>query len=165
MNLAPRAFLNKVTIAVWGALGTVLMSAVGLIAALQFQSQRFPHFSPWQMTTFLAHIATPLQAVEFLLWAAITGALMALGFGASTVSRSRAAAAFAAGALVPLGLVSLGHLLNALWSTTTRPADAPLMTLLLALYSLTVPWVFGRLIVHWIPAYGVATETPKTISQ
>ncbi len=42
MSLAPRrAFLSGVTVALCGALGTLLMSALGLFAALQFPSQRF----------------------------------------------------------------------------------------------------------------------------
>ena len=140
------------------------MSAVGLISALQFQSQRFPNFSPWQMAKFLARIATPLQAVEFLIWAVITGVFIALGIGASNGSRSRAAA-FIAGALVPIGLVSLGHLLNAVWPNTTRPANAPVMALLVAIYSLGVPWLFGRIIARGVSAYGVTANTQKTISQ
>ena len=57
MNLAPRAFSGKMTMVGSGAVGALLMSALGLIAALQFQSQRFPRFSPWQMAKFLASIA------------------------------------------------------------------------------------------------------------
>ncbi len=147
-----------------GAVGALLMNALGLIAALQFQSQRFPRFSPWQMAKSLASIATPLQAFEFLIWAVITGVFITFGIGAAKGSRFRAPA-FMAGALVPLGLVSLGHLLNAVWPNTTGPAKAPIMALLLVLYSLGVPWVLGRLIVRWVPAYGVATDTHKTISQ
>ena len=80
MSLAPRrAFLSGVTVALCGALGTLLMSALGLFAALQFPSQRF--------------VAGPY----------------------------------------------------------VEPADAPGMALLLALYSLGIPWLFGRLIRRWGP--------------
>lgn len=149
---------SATTIALLGSLGALLMSACALLTALQFQSQRLVGFSPWQMLKFLSTITTPLQALEMGAWGVITGVLMASSSNHVPVNRSRALAALAGGALVPIGLALLGHTLNTIWPDTTGPTDAPLMTLLLALYSLGIPWLLGRLIIR-IPGGRALTAT------
>lgn len=139
-----RSSFAAITLA--GALGALLMSTAGLLIGLQFQSQRFEGFSPWRMLKFLAALTTPLQGLELGLWIVITGGLIALGSRAVPVNRSRAVAALATGALVPIGLVLLAHQLSKIWPDTTGPTDAPLMGLILAGYSLGVPWLLGRLV-------------------
>jgi hypothetical protein len=159
MNHNPRPVRSSgTTLALAGALGALLMSTVGLLAALQFPSQRFQDFSPWRMLKFLVTLITPLQAFEFSAWVVITGVLIAAGSRRVPINRSRALAAFAAGALVPIGLVLLGHSLSKFWPNTTGPTDAPLMALLLALYSLGMPWLLGHLI-RRIPASPPFTPT------
>jgi len=140
------------------------MSVGGLLVALQFQSQRFPHFSAWHMFMFLASITTGLQVVQFMVWATVTGLLIALGVNASRVTRVHAAAVLAAGALVPVGLVLLAHQLNRIWPDTIGPTQVPAMAGILALYSLAVPWALGRLIRRWRPV-DRAARTPLRISQ
>ena len=166
MNFTPPpARSSKIAMAALGSLGVLLMSVGGLLVGLQFQSQRLQNVSPWHMLTFLASITTRLQLAQILGWAAITGLLIALGVNDSTVSRARAAAALAAGALVPVGLVVLAHQLNRIWSNTTGPTQVPGMACLLALYSLGVPWALGRLIRRWLPVYRVTVDKPMTTSQ
>jgi hypothetical protein len=141
------------------------MSGIGLLAGLQFQTQRLADFSPWQMLKFLASITTPLQWGEFAAWGTITGILIATGVSAASVHRSRAWAVLAAAALVPIGLVLLAHQLNRIWPNTARPTEVPIMALLLALYSLVIPWLLGRGLARCFATYRKATEQPSTINQ
>ena len=153
INSNPRsARSSKITIAVFGALGVVLMSVGGIVIAAQFQSQRFLNTPPWQVLTFLAHVITGLQMLQFLSWAAITGLLIGLGLGALAVTRTLAVAALACGAIVPVGLVVVAHQLNRIWPDTTGPTQVPAMACLLRVYSLGVPWALGRLIRRWVRA-------------
>jgi hypothetical protein len=154
---------SKVAIATLGSAGAVLMSSGAILVALQFQSQRFQNVSPWHMLVFLARITTGLQVVQFVSWAAITGFLIALGVNAASVSRVRAAAVLAAGALVPIGLALFAHQLNRIWPDTTGPTQVPALGGLLALYSLAIPWALGRLIRRWVPTHH-ATQQPMTSS-
>lgn len=166
MNSHPRSTRSAtITIAVLGSLGVLLMSVAGLIVGLQFQSQRFQYVSPWHSLTFIVSLTTSLQYAQILGWMAITGLLIAWGVNASTVTRVRAAAAIAAGALVPVGLVVFAHQLNRIWPDTTGPTEVPALTALLALYSLGVPWTLGRLLQRWVPAYRPTVDRPMTISQ
>jgi hypothetical protein len=59
-----------------------------------------------------------------------------------------AVAAVVAGGLVPVGLVFLAGALNHVWPETKGPTDVPAFALILLLYSLVTPWVFGRAIGH-----------------
>jgi hypothetical protein len=164
MNSPPHsARSSKLTIAVLGALGVLLMSVGRILVALQFQSQRLPNVSPWHMLTFLAHLTTGMQVLQFLSWAAITGLMIGLGFGASAVTRTRAVTALAAGALVPVGLVVVAHQLNRIWPDTTGPTQVPAMGCLLSVYSLGVPWTLGRLILRWVRPY--PQQTMNTIKK
>jgi hypothetical protein len=143
-SLPERSSLAAITLA--GALGALLMSTAGVLIALQLQWQRFAGFSLWRMLKILLTITTPLQGLEFCCWAVITGILIALGSWAAPANRSRAFAALAAGALVPVGLVLLAHQLGKIWPDTNGPTDAPLMTLILACSALVLPWLLGRLV-------------------
>jgi hypothetical protein len=163
MNFPARlARSSSITIAALGSVGVLLMGIGGLLVAFRVQYQHFPNVSPWHMLKFLASITTALQWVQLVGWAALTGLLIALGVSASSVPR--AAAALAAGALIPVGLVLWAHQLNRLWPDTTSPTQVPAMAGLLALYVLAVPWALGRLIRRWLPAYP-ATQVNMTISQ
>jgi len=69
----------------------------------------------------------------------------------------------AAGALVPVGLALFAHQLNRIWPDTIGPTQVPALGGLLALYSLGIPWVLGRLIRRWVPT-DHATQQPMTSS-
>jgi hypothetical protein len=94
-------------------------------------------------------LATTLpQLVFFASWAALTGALFALGFGSGAVLRRTRCFAVLSGVIVPVGMVLLGGVIGRLWPEfreTTGPFDQPLLTLPLIIYGVTAPWLLGRL--------------------
>ena len=168
MNSLPhtaRSGKSKITIIVLGSLGVLLMSVGGVLVGVQLQSQRFQNVSSWRMLKFLASVITGVQWGETLAWAAISGLLIALGINNSTVTRARAVAALAAGALVPVGLVLLAHQLNRIWPDTIGPTQVPAMAAVLALYSLGFPCALGRFIRHWFPGDGATADVSMKIKQ
>ena len=54
-------------------------------------------------------------------------------------------------------------MLSRVWPETTGPADAPGMALLLALYSLGIPWLFGRLIPVSYTHHGIGLSIVKSV--
>jgi hypothetical protein len=141
-------------VATLAALGQLLTWVVGTVTSM---SQGIHPAAWWQTARLVGSVVTAGPYVALIVWAAITGALVAAGTrGRAWPARWRNArlplaafsggAAFAAGALVPMGLTWLHGSLGRVWPDAEGLADAPLMTLLLFAYSLLIPWLLGRLI-------------------
>jgi hypothetical protein len=90
------------------------------------------------------------QWLELFLWALVTGALVAAGTCRRQFGLRLALGALLAGAIVPVGLLTLATALVRIWPGTTGPMDEPVLTLILLAYSLVVPWTIGRIIM-WSP--------------
>jgi hypothetical protein len=85
------------------------------------------------------------QWLALLLWALVTGLLVAVGTWRHRFGPRLALGALIGGALVPVGLMILARAMIRIWPGTTGPMDEPVLTLLLLAYSVAAPWTLGRI--------------------
>ena len=87
------------------------------------------------------------QQLFILMWAALSGALFALGIGRRAWRRRARVMAFIAGTLIPWVVLGLARIEGHLWPSfreTRGPLGRPLMTLPLLVFALLMPWLAGR---------------------
>ena len=87
------------------------------------------------------------QKLFILMWAALSGALFALGIGRRAWRRRARVMAFIAGTLIPWVVLGLARIEGHLWPSfreTRGPLGRPLMTLPLLVCALLMPWLAGR---------------------
>jgi uncharacterized membrane protein YozB (DUF420 family) len=131
-------------IAILAALGLLATIAIGSVIGITQIGQHRP--SLWHAAKLLASMVTWLQWLELFSWAVVTGVLVAAGTYRHRFGLLLALGAVLAGALVPVGLITLATALVRIWPGTTGPMDEPVLTLILLAYSLVVPWTLGRII-------------------
>ena len=155
-NLPPARWRFAVT-AVLAALGQLITWVAGTVTQMNW----FADSAGWWHTArFLGSVLTRTQSAALLVWAALTGILVAAGTRARLRNARLPLAAFAAGALVPLGLTLLRGAMGRAWPGLDGPVAAPLMTLLLVVYAVLIPWLLGRLITRATPAPPPASVRP-----
>jgi hypothetical protein len=126
--------------------GALAMATLGLATATWLA---LPGAGWWRVVMMMAAATTPWQWMTLLLWAALTGAMFAIALKRTLNSKGRLLCAALIGALIPLGLLSVGGALNRIWPGTTGPADKPQLTAVLILYSVVVPWALGSALARW----------------
>jgi hypothetical protein len=136
-------------VAAFAAAGLLVMTTIGLTLGVTL---RWRGSSWWQTAKFLASTVTWVQWLGLIVWASLTGALIAAGTSHRAPGLLIALSALIAGAVVPIGLLLFAGALNHVWPGTTGPLDRPLLTLLLLAYSLITPWSLGRAIARlpWV---------------
>jgi len=140
---------GSIAVAFAVAVGLILMATLGMTTGFWLGMRGT---SWWHFARYLAALMTWPQWLGLIAWAAISGILAAPGVRRHAFRLPLALTAFMAGALIPVGLVFLAHALNHVWPGTTGPLDQPLLTLMLLVYALVIPWVLGRAIsrLPWI---------------
>ncbi len=154
----PRARWRFGASALLAGLGQLIAWTVGTVTQMNW----FADSAGWWHTArFLATVLTRTQSAALLVWAALTGILVAAGARGRRHDARLPFAALAAGALVPLGLTLLRSAMGQMWPGLDGPIAAPLMTLSLVVYALAIPWLLGRLITRPAPVPPPASVPPS----
>jgi len=144
---SPRRAPAPLTLASLVALAVLLTTLIGLIVAPAIPGGHLKWLLSASVWIKLLVLISSMQWLGLLSWAALTGALFALGVGTGPTRAYPCWFAVAAGAFVPICLVLLGQAMGLLWPEirdTTGPFDRPLLSLPLLLYGLGAPWLLGR---------------------
>jgi hypothetical protein len=134
------ASFGYLLVAVPASVGFLMATTIGMTTGVILRSSG----SWWHTARYLATLVTWSQWLGLGAWAVITGALVSAGVRRSSLGILMALMALSAGALVPVGLAFFAGALNHVWPGTSGPTDVPVLTLLLLLYSMVVPWALGR---------------------
>jgi hypothetical protein len=142
-TLVGGATATRASIATLGGIGLLSTVAIGTVMALTRAGQRGLPW--WRAARLLASMVTWPQWLALLLWAVVTGVLVAVGTWRHRFGPRLALGALIAGALVPVGLMIVARAMIRIWPGTTGPMDEPVLTLLLLAYSAVAPWALGRM--------------------